>query len=81
VVIHGAGTAGIGVADMMREVMISDGLSEQEATGKFWTVDSRGLVTDDSAALRDFQEPYARPAAEVASWSRQQTDRSALPMW
>jgi malate dehydrogenase (oxaloacetate-decarboxylating) len=25
VVIHGAGTAGIGVADMMREVMISDG--------------------------------------------------------
>ena len=72
VVIHGAGTAGIGVADMMREVMISDGLSEQEATGKFWTVDSRGLVTDDSAALRDFQEPYARPAAEVASWSRQQ---------
>jgi malate dehydrogenase (oxaloacetate-decarboxylating) len=72
VVIHGAGTAGIGVADMMREVMISDGLSEQEATGKFWTVDSRGLVTDDTAALRDFQEPYARPAAEVASWSRQQ---------
>jgi malate dehydrogenase (oxaloacetate-decarboxylating) len=72
VVIHGAGTAGIGVADMMREVMISDGLSEQEATRKFWTVDSRGLVTDDTAALRDFQEPYARPAAEVASWSRQQ---------
>jgi malate dehydrogenase (oxaloacetate-decarboxylating) len=72
VVIHGAGTAGIGVADMMREVMISDGLSEQEATGKFWTVDRRGLLTDDSAALRDFQEPYARPAAEVASWSPQQ---------
>ena len=72
VVIHGAGTAGIGVADMMREVMISDALSEQEATGKFWTVDRRGLLTDDSAALRDFQEPYARPAAEVASWSPQQ---------
>jgi malate dehydrogenase (oxaloacetate-decarboxylating) len=72
VVIHGAGTAGIGVADMVREVMISDGLSEQEATGKFWTVDSSGLVTADSAALRDFQVPYARPAAEVASWSLQQ---------
>jgi malate dehydrogenase (oxaloacetate-decarboxylating) len=51
----------------MREVMISDGLSEQEATGKFWTVDSSGLVPDDSAALRNFQVPYARPAAEVAS--------------
>jgi malate dehydrogenase (oxaloacetate-decarboxylating) len=70
VVIHGAGTAGIGVADMMREVMIKEGLSEQEAASRFWTVDSRGLLTDDSAALRDFQKPYARPAAEVASWSR-----------
>jgi malate dehydrogenase (oxaloacetate-decarboxylating) len=55
VVIHGAGTAGIGVADMMREVMIKEGLSEQEAASRFWTVDSRGLLTDDSAALRDFQ--------------------------
>jgi malate dehydrogenase (oxaloacetate-decarboxylating) len=72
VVIHGAGTAGIGVADMMREVMIKEGLSEQEAASRFWTVDSRGLLTDDSAALRDFQKPYARPAAEVVSWSRQQ---------
>jgi malate dehydrogenase (oxaloacetate-decarboxylating) len=64
------GTAGIGVADMMRNVMIREGLSEQEATGRFWAVDSRGLLTDDSAALRDFQQPYARPAAQVATWSR-----------
>jgi malate dehydrogenase (oxaloacetate-decarboxylating) len=70
VVIHGAGTAGIGIADMMRDVMIRDGLSEQEGTARFWAVDSRGLLTDDSAALRDFQQPYAHPAAQVASWSR-----------
>jgi len=50
--------------------MIREGLSEQEATGRFWAVDSRGLLTDDSAALRDFQQPYARPAAQVATWSR-----------
>jgi malate dehydrogenase (oxaloacetate-decarboxylating) len=55
---------------MMRNVMIREGLSEQEATGRFWAVDSRGLLTDDSAALRDFQQPYARPAAQVATWSR-----------
>jgi malate dehydrogenase (oxaloacetate-decarboxylating) len=69
-VIYGAGTAGIGFADMMREVMIKEGLSEQEAASRFWTVDSRGLLTDDSSALRDFRKPYARPAAEGASWSR-----------
>ena len=70
VVIHGAGTAGIGIADMMRAVMIREGLSEQEATSRFWAVDSRGLLTDDSAALRDFQQAYAHPAAQVATWSR-----------
>jgi malate dehydrogenase (oxaloacetate-decarboxylating) len=29
-----------------------------------------GLLTDNSPGLRDFQQPYARPAAEVTTWSR-----------
>jgi malate dehydrogenase (oxaloacetate-decarboxylating) len=33
-------------------------------------VDRQGLLTDDMSDLRDFQVPYARPAAEVASWPR-----------
>jgi malate dehydrogenase (oxaloacetate-decarboxylating) len=75
VVIHGAGTAGIGITDMMRDVMIKEGLSEHEATSRFWAVDSRGLLTDDHArVLRDFQLPYARPAAEVESWSQHEGD-------
>ena len=47
VVIHGAGTAGIGIVDMMRDVMIREGLTEQEATRRFWAIDSRGLLTDN----------------------------------
>ena len=35
VVIHGAGTAGLGIADMMRDVMIREGLSPEEATQRF----------------------------------------------
>ena len=79
VVIHGAGTAGIGIADMMREAMIREGLTEEEATGRFWAVDSRGLLTDNYAGmLRDFQQPYARPAAEIAAWPRQPGDSITL---
>ncbi len=71
VVIHGAGTAGIGIADALREVMIRDGLSPSEATKRFYAIASKGLLTDeDPGRLRDFQRPYARPAAEVAAWSR-----------
>ncbi|MFL6104452.1 MAG: NAD-dependent malic enzyme [Actinomycetes bacterium] len=70
VVIHGAGTAGMGIADLMREVMAREGLSPQEATRRFWALGSGGLLIDDSARLRDFQVPYARPAAEVADWAK-----------
>jgi malate dehydrogenase (oxaloacetate-decarboxylating) len=69
VVIHGAGTAGLGIADMMRDVMVREGLSHEEATRRFWALGSRGLLVDDNPRLRDFQVPYARPAAEVIGWS------------
>ena len=71
VVIHGAGTAGIGIADALRQEMITDGLTPDEATARIFALGSRGLLTTDYAGtLRDFQVPYARPAAETASWER-----------
>jgi malate dehydrogenase (oxaloacetate-decarboxylating) len=68
VVIFGAGTAGVGIADQIRAVMVSDGLSENEATRRFWCVDKQGLLVDDIDDLRDYQKDYARPRAEVSGW-------------
>ncbi|MFP5371379.1 MAG: NAD-dependent malic enzyme [Actinomycetes bacterium] len=69
VVVHGPGTAGVGIADFLREAMVRDGLDPAEAARRIWLVGRRGVVTDDmGSALRDFQAPYARPASEVASW-------------
>lgn len=69
VVIFGAGTAGIGVADQMRDAMVRDGLSKSEAIRRFWCVDRQGLLSDEMAAeLGDHQLEYARPAAEVKGW-------------
>jgi malate dehydrogenase (oxaloacetate-decarboxylating) len=68
VVIFGSGTAGIGIADQIRAVMIADGLREDEATRRFWCVDKHGLLVDDMSDLRDFQQPYARPRSEVFDW-------------
>jgi len=71
VVVFGAGTAGCGIADLMRTAMIGDGLSPAEAARRFWCIDRQGLLVDDMAELRDFQRPYARSAAEVARWDRE----------
>jgi malate dehydrogenase (oxaloacetate-decarboxylating) len=73
VVIFGSGTAGIGIADQIRALMIRDGLSEQDATRRFWCVDKQGLLVDDMRDLRDFQRPYARPSAGVSGWGSGQT--------
>jgi len=72
IVIHGAGTAGIGIAEVLRQVMIDDGLSPDEATARFYALGSRGLLLADGypGTLRDFQVPYARTAAEVDGWRR-----------
>jgi malate dehydrogenase (oxaloacetate-decarboxylating) len=74
VVIFGAGTAGIGIADQIRDAMIREGLSREQAAARFWLVDVAGLVIDGMAQVRDFQAPYARPAAEVKRWKRDGPD-------
>ena len=68
VVIFGSGTAGIGIADQLVEAMTSDGLDTAAARARIWCLDRYGLLTDDMTGMRDFQVPYARPAAEVRDW-------------
>jgi malate dehydrogenase (oxaloacetate-decarboxylating) len=73
IVIFGAGIAGIGIADLIRDVLIdggvSAGLSIEDATRRIWCVDVHGLLIDDMGdRLRDYQAAYARPAAEVGNW-------------
>ncbi len=73
VIVYGSGTAGIGIADQLRDAMATAGKSSQEATRQFWCIGRHGLLTDDRSDLRDFQTPYARPAQEVADWERDAT--------
>ncbi|MCP1214328.1 NAD-dependent malic enzyme [Acetobacter okinawensis] len=78
VVILGAGTAGVGIADQIRDQMMRHGLSRDEATRRIWLVDLPGLLTDDMQhGLLDFQISYARPSSEVQSWTRASVDTLA----
>ena len=71
VIVFGAGTAGVGIADQVRDAMVADGLDKDTATSRVWCIDIQGLLTEEmGAALRPYQAPYARPASEVADWPR-----------
>ncbi|EJP87056.1 oxaloacetate-decarboxylating malate dehydrogenase [Bacillus cereus] len=70
VVVFGAGTAGVGIADQVRDAMVRVGVSEEESYKRFWCIDRNGLVTDNMEDLLDFQIPYARKEAEVSEWKQ-----------
>lgn len=60
VVLLGAGSAGIGVADMLRAQMVADGIADAEARRRFFVVDRVGLLTED----RSEADP-----ADLARWT------------
>jgi malate dehydrogenase (oxaloacetate-decarboxylating) len=69
IVIVGMGLAGTGIADLIRDVMIHEGSSAEDATRRLWCVDVHGLLTSDMGdRLHDHQATFARPAAEVKNW-------------
>lgn len=68
VVVLGAGSAAIGVADMIRTALVEEGLSEQQAADRFWFVDIDGLLVSSRTDLTREQRVYARDDAEVRQW-------------
>jgi malate dehydrogenase (oxaloacetate-decarboxylating) len=70
IVMLGAGSAGIGVADGLRAAMVSEGLSEQEARSHFWFVDRDGLLHSGRTDLSSEQAVYAQPQERLSGWPR-----------
>ncbi|KFZ12233.1 hypothetical protein V502_07203 [Pseudogymnoascus sp. VKM F-4520 (FW-2644)] len=67
VVIFGAGTAGIGVADQVRDAIATEsGKSKEEAAKHIWCVDKPGLLLKRHGdKINPAQKPYAR---EDSGW-------------
>jgi len=66
VVIFGAGTAGIGIADQIRDaIAVESGKSREDATRQIWCVDKAGLLLQSHGdELSSAQKEYARPESE-----------------
>ncbi|EAF7364507.1 NAD-dependent malic enzyme [Listeria monocytogenes] len=72
IIIFGAGTAGIGIADQLSaQWMRETGLPFESAKKHFYLVDRNGLVLDNMTDLTTGQKKYTHPSTE---WSNVPTD-------
>ena len=61
IIFLGAGSAAVGIADMIVAGMVEEGLSKEEARKRFWFIDSKGLVTTTRGdKLAEHKVAYAR---------------------
>lgn len=68
IVMLGAGSAGIGVADGLRQAMKEEGMSEQEARSRFWVINKDGLLHSGRKDLSPEQSVYAQPESRISGW-------------
>src|SRR3984885_9891605 len=59
----GAGSAGIGIADLIASALTVDGLTLDQARARISHFDINGLLEPSRTDLFDFQRPYAHPYA------------------
>ncbi len=62
----GAGTAGIGIAKMLCDELVRNGLGEEEARKRLYLVDKQGLLFKDTEGLTPGQKMFARDRSEFA---------------
>lgn len=63
----GAGTAGVGIANILLAEMIRQGVPEEEARQHFYQVDKQGLLFEDTKGLTPGQIPFARKRSEFTN--------------
>jgi malate dehydrogenase (oxaloacetate-decarboxylating)(NADP+) len=57
----GAGSAGIGLANLLCSALVEEGLTLEEARSRVHMFDVNGLLEPSRTDLVDFQKPYAHP--------------------
>ncbi len=63
----GAGEAGVGMANALTAQLIREGLSEKEARGRCWMVDSHGLVVSARENLEAHKQKFAHDHPPLAN--------------
>ena len=68
IAMFGAGSAGIGIVDLLIAAMKEEGLSEEQARKRIYAFNRYGLLVEGGKGIRPEQQPLARKREDVAGW-------------
>ncbi len=69
VVFVGAGSAGCGIAELIINAMVIEGLTDAQARARVFMVDRYGLLTQGMSDLLDFQERLVQSSSALEEWA------------
>ncbi|CAN7937344.1 unnamed protein product, partial [Ixodes hexagonus] len=62
----GAGEASLGIAELLVMAMVKEGSTQEEARGRIWMLDSRGLIrTPNGDSTQSHKEKFAKDAKQM----------------
>lgn len=64
----GGGSAATGIAELISEAMVLEGIGIEEARARNWLFDVNGLMVDSRSDIAAFQKPFAHDHAPLASF-------------
>ena len=68
IAMFGAGSAGIGIIDLLIAAMKEEGLSDVEARSRIYAFNRYGLLVEGARGIKDSQKPLVRKRADIDGW-------------
>jgi len=68
IAMFGAGSAGIGIVDLLIAAMKEEGLSEEQARRRIYAFNRYGLIVEGGKGTRPDQQALARKREDIAAW-------------
>ena len=68
IAMYGAGSAGIGIIDLLIAAMKEEGLNDEQARSRIYAFNRYGLLVEGARGIKESQQPLVRKRADIAGW-------------